>query len=432
MREQYPRIHLSHRRFGAGCAGNVRDVSTAGLRQARLDAEVVIPVKWCGGPGEVYRIDEMGRYLAALRHAVRHVTVVDGSPAGERRRHEEAWGAYARILAPEAWPAAAARATNGKVVGAVTGIRAARHELVVLADDDVRHTPDSLATMIRALADADLVRPVNVYDAWPWQARWDGARSLVNVAIATDWPGTFAVRRSTVLACGGWSAEVLFENLELWRTVQALGGRAVALDGVTVSRRAPTPSMFWSQRVRQAYDDLAQPQRLVVELAILPALGAVARARPRALALVLGAAVAVAHRGRCRVGTDRVPPSVPLWAPVWVLERGVCVWIALGSRLKGGMRYGGRRFRVAAHSAGWLTRRLDPDGQRRRTGPYGRARQDGHARTTHIPAPGESDPCPNPCMDLRPVGTEGPRPHRTHGRLEQVARPVLRPRKERR
>lgn len=396
MPEQYPRIHLSHRRFGAPCAGNVRDVTTAGLRQARLDVEVVIPVKWCGGPGEAYRIDEMGRYLAALRHAVHHVTVVDGSPEGERRRHEEAWGAYARILVPDAWPAAAARATNGKVVGAVTGIREARHELVVLADDDVRHTPDSLATMTRALEGADLVRPVNVYDAWPWQARWDGARSLVNVALATDWPGTFAVRRSTVLASGGWSAEVLFENLELWRTVQAMGGRTVALDGVTVSRRAPTPSAFWSQRVRQAYDDLAQPQRLVVELAILPALGTIARTRPRALALVLGAVVAVAHRGRHRVGTDRVPPSVPLWAPVWLLERAICVWIAVATRLVGGVRYRGGRFRVAAHSVPWLTRRMASEWPATQGGRDRPTCPDGAVRTAHIPDRSESDPCRNP------------------------------------
>ena len=227
---------------------------------------------------------------------------------------------------------------NGKVVGALTGIRAARHEVVVLADDDVRHTRESITAIAAALEDADLVRPVNVFDAWPWQARWDGARTLLNVALATDWPGTFGLRRSTVLGCGGWSADVLFENLELWRTVVAAGGRTVGLADVAVPRRPPSVGQFWSQRVRHAYDDLAQPGRLMLELAILPLTALAARRGVRHAAVLWAGVVILAARGRYRLGPDRVPWTVPLGPPLWALERGVCVWLALGSRL---VRWGG-------------------------------------------------------------------------------------------
>jgi hypothetical protein len=168
--------------------------------------------------------------------------------------------------------------------------------------------------------------------------------------VATDWPGTFALRREAVLALGGWCPHVLFENLELWRTVRAAGGRAVALPDVAVARRPPSVTQFWSQRVRQAYDDLAQPGRLVLELAILPTTLRLARSRPGTLAAVGATAILLAHRGRMRIGRDRVPASVPLWAPLWLLERGVCVWLAIGSRVRGGARYHGRRLRLAAHS----------------------------------------------------------------------------------
>lgn len=338
-------------------------MTAAELRPGRIDVTVVIPLKW-SGTGEAYRVEEMARYLDGLRHAVAEVVVVDGSAPSVRSEHERAWKAFARILEPDD-PVVGAKSErgeevglNGKVVGALTGIHSARTEYVVLADDDVRHTPGSIQRLVETLQDADLVRPVNVFDSWPWHARWDGARTLLNVVLASDWPGTFALRRSTVLELGGWSADVLFENLELWRTVEAGGGRAVARTDVTVWRKPPSVGHFWSQRVRQAYDDLAQPGRLAAELAIVPSVLLAARRGPRLVGALAGIAMLVAAHGRRRVGAEHVPPSVPLWAPVWVLERGVCVWLALGLRMRGGVEYHRRRLRLAAHSAAELRRRL--------------------------------------------------------------------------
>jgi hypothetical protein len=125
-----------------------------------------------------------------------------------------------------------------------------------------------------------------------------------------------------------------------------------------VLREPPGVRQFWSQRVRQAYDDFAQPGRLVTELAILPVAAVVARRRAPAVGLLTAGIVLVAALGRRRLGTNHVPATVPLWAPVWVLERGVCTWLALGSRLRGGMPYHGVRLRPAAHSKGWLRRSL--------------------------------------------------------------------------
>jgi cellulose synthase/poly-beta-1,6-N-acetylglucosamine synthase-like glycosyltransferase len=69
---------------------------------------------------------------------------------------------------------------NGKVRGVLTGLRAASHDLVVLADEDVRYTPDGLAEMARALGTADVVRPQNYFISLPWHARVDTARMLIN------------------------------------------------------------------------------------------------------------------------------------------------------------------------------------------------------------------------------------------------------------
>jgi hypothetical protein len=283
------------------------------------------------------------------------VLIVDGSPEPAFGRHRAAWGAFARHLAPD--PDLACR--NGKVNGVLTGMRRTNAGLVVIADDDVRYTPATLAAALALLERADLVIPQNYFDPLPWHAAWDSARSLLNRALGTDYPGTLAVRASTFRRAGCYNGDVLFENLELIRTVRAAGGRVLAAPHVLVARRPPDPGHFRGQRVRQAYDSLAQPARLLAELALLPAAAVALRARrPAAVAGTAVAGVLLAEVGRRRAGGRAVyPPWLPLLAPVWLAERAVCSWLALGCLARGGVRYGSGRLRRAATGNTALRRR---------------------------------------------------------------------------
>jgi len=124
---------------------------------------------------------------------------------------------------------------------------------------------------------------------------------------------------------------------------------------------------FWSQRIRQAYDDLAQPARMGLFLAVLPALtAALLRRRYGVVAAGAGLAVITAEAGRRRAGGRAVFPAAgSLFAPVWVLERAICSWLALCAALTGGVPYAGRRVRRAAHSTRWLRRHaVSPPGAR--------------------------------------------------------------------
>ena len=306
---------------------------------------------------------ELTSYLRRLAAFVDEIIIVDGSPPDVYDTHAAAWQSLVRHISPEI------ETPMGKVGGVLTGLEYARNERIVIADDDVRYSEAALTRAVDRLTGADVVRPQNYFYPRPWHARWDTGRILLNRLTGGDWPGTLAIRRSALEATGGYRGDVLFENLELVRTIRAAGGReAVPLD-LFVERRPPSTRHFLSQRVRQAYDEWARPRRLIVQLFLLP-VGVL-------LFVFFGwvsvgaatlAAIAAAEAGRRRADGRRVfPPTAALWAPLWLAERAVTAWLALGTRLVfGGVSYRGGRLRDAATPLRELQRRHTDSGNEAR------------------------------------------------------------------
>ncbi|HKH22886.1 MAG TPA: glycosyltransferase family 2 protein [Solirubrobacterales bacterium] len=333
------------------------DGQTGGVR-----ASYVLPIRWA----DDREIEELTDYLRGLPDWI-ELIIVDGSPDPLFEHHATLWENLGRHLRPDP----DLRTTMGKVGGVLTGIREASHEACVIADDDVRYDERTLTRATLLLGLADCVRPQNYFDPLPWHARWDTGRILLNRSLGADFPGTLAVRRSTILGAGGYDGDVIFENLELIRTIRAVGGRVISPLDLYVARRPPSTQQFLSQRKRQAYDDFAIPPRMAAWLAVVPALGlGLARRRWRAPAIAAGALIALAERGRRRAGgRAHFTPDTPAFAPLWVLERGICSWLALRDRLsRGGIPYGDAVVPRAASSMRRLRRRFAAgdarDGQR--------------------------------------------------------------------
>ena len=316
------------------------------------DVCYVVPLRWRAPQP----IDEMTDYLRWVTTLVAQVVVVDGSPQPIFDRHHSAWSRMVTHVAPDP----DLEFVFGKVNGVHTGMRRSRYERVVLADDDVRYDENSLRQVVGLLDAADLVRPQNYFSPTPWHAYWDTARTLLNRVCGGDFPGTLAVRRSAFWHTGGYDGDVLFENLELERTIKSGGGKVLVPLDCYVRRLPPTALHFRSQRVRQAYDEFARPTRLIGALAIAPSLIALAR-RGSIIPLAVAAAgvVAAAEVGRRRKGGTRVfSPAASLLAPAWVLERAVCSWLALGQKVhRGGVVYGDMVIARAANSPRELRRR---------------------------------------------------------------------------
>jgi hypothetical protein len=316
----------------------------------RLPISYVLPLAAADGEDLV----ELAAYLRWLGDVVDDVIVVDGSSRRAVERHRAQFGERVAVVEPRL------RTPMGKVGNVITGIDAAAHEHVVIADDDVRYERDQLRRVDALLRAATVVRPQNHFAPLPWHARIDTARTLLARITGGDWPGTLGVRRSAVRAVGGYAGDVLFENLELVRTLVAAGGtELVALD-VIVRRVPPTTAHFRGQQVRQAYDELARPGRLLLSLLVAPTVARiVARRRWSVLASVAAAASVAAEAGRRRAGGRACfPASSTLVAGPWLLWRSLCSWAAVGAYFRGGVRYRDVRLRRAATPATALRRRV--------------------------------------------------------------------------
>jgi hypothetical protein len=150
----------------------------------------VLPLRWGDDDG----LDELTGYLRGLPDWL-ELIVVDGSPGELFERHSRAWSSLGCHLPPDP----ALETPMGKVGGALTGVRQAGHEAVVIADDDVRYEERSLIRAIVLLGLADCVRPQNYFDPLPWHARWDTGRILLNRSLGADFPGT---RSGGARCCG--------------------------------------------------------------------------------------------------------------------------------------------------------------------------------------------------------------------------------------
>jgi hypothetical protein len=316
----------------------------------------VLPIKrGRDGTAADAKTAELVAYLTWLTTELDDVIVVDGSPPDVFDNLSGVLPPVLRHLPPDA----PGRSAMGKVDGVLTGLRHATEDRVLIADEDVRYDGEALRRMFTLLETADIVRPQNYFSPAPWHALWDTSRSLLNRLTGGDWPGTMGVRRSVAMKQGGYDGDVMFENLELERTVLAAGGRATVPLDLYVRRLPPSTGQFLSQRVRQAYDELARPRRLLIQLMILPAT-LVVRRNPLALAVAAAGVVVAAEAGRRRAGGTRYfSPFASLVAPLWLLERGVCAWLALGAQLMfGGIPYRGRIVPRAANSMSTLRRRM--------------------------------------------------------------------------
>ena len=110
---------------------------------------------------------EFAEYFDALTNAGCDVLVIDGSSTEILEQHHQIWSRSARHEKVDR----RFGYLNDKVNGIHTGVELSPNEKIILADDDIRYTPDDLERVLRLLDDWEVVRPQNYLWPLPWWAR---------------------------------------------------------------------------------------------------------------------------------------------------------------------------------------------------------------------------------------------------------------------
>jgi ceramide glucosyltransferase len=224
---------------------------------------------------------------------------------------------------------------NLKVANLQNMLPAARHDLVVIADSDMRVEPDYLAAVAAPFADPAIGLVTCLYRALPAAGTWSALaamhinhgflpQALVAAALGPQagcFGATLALRRGTLTEIGGLAAiaDALADDYALGAAVRRIG-RKVALSPYIVDNIIVEPSLGalfrhelrWARTIRAVapagFLGLVITQPMVLALAAL-ALGA----QPLAAAAMLG--VALSCRAIMVRMVDRALglPATPLW-----------------------------------------------------------------------------------------------------------------------
>lgn len=187
---------------------------------------------------------------------------------------------------------------NGKVQNLLGGIKAARHQVLVISDSDMRLRPDYLRVIVAPLADPDVGCSCTLYravGARSWFEKLEqlsyNSEFIVNVIFAEvsgayDFcPGcSVAIRRKALDDIGGLEPllDYLVEDFELGRRIQAAGYRTEIVPyfaDTTVDLERPREwwnhQVYWDQNTRFVnpvgffFTFLIQPLPFALLLALL-------------------------------------------------------------------------------------------------------------------------------------------------------------------
>lgn len=278
-------------------------------------------------------VAKLAAYFEMLQQAGCEVLLIDGSPAEVFVRNDN----LLRDLCLHRPVDRSFGYLNDKVNGIHTGLALTNCDKVVLADDDIRYTSQTLNEALRLLDEFDVVRPQNFLRPLPWWGCTEAARMLINRATlrAADYPGTCAFRKAVMLSVGHYDGDVLFDNEEIIRHFAHHGCTIAYANDLFVEKRAPPFRKWIEQRPRQAYEDFGLRAKTALFLIQVPLLlRAGIRYGGEGVVTYLGSAALLsfllALRGRSRGrAAEFFPLRCCLFAPLWILERTVSTYCAL-------------------------------------------------------------------------------------------------------
>lgn len=306
------------------------EMSTQRPRERRC-SYVVLVRNAAASTGE---LRDLAAYLSKLGVADCDVVILDPSP----RLQFDLNGRVLRWVGRHVAVRPEHRAGSGVDIVRAASEHAAC-EKVIIADDDVRYTPEAIGKLCELLERHEVVEPQDYLDPMPWWGGIDAARILLHRGIEPqpDHGATFGFRRTALRALRTLAAATSPEAQV--RRLAAVGAGVYPASDVFVRREPGGFSDWLASRPRLAGDDFMLPMKTAFFFSLLPllvllaVLGGLQLAGGYAIAIAF-ASVALALRGRAGASSF-FPLRACLFAPVWVLERSLSVYWALLRKLRG-------------------------------------------------------------------------------------------------
>ena len=292
---------------------------------------------------DIEKIEAFKYYWEFLGDQGCEVLVVDGSPPEVFDVHAREWNNCKHIGVHPTYTC-----LNGKVNGILTAVPLASHEKIILADDDVRYNAEDIRRMVENLDKFEVVRPQNYFDPLPVWAKLDAARILLNRAFIPegDFPGTFGFRKNVFEAAGHFDGDVLFDNEELIKHFENHGANILYATDFFILRKPPTLKKWLEQRPRQAYEDFVMKEKTALFLSCIPLhLLIMLTGKRKSLGFLAFSIFAVsifkAFKGLTKSAKPHFSTTIPFYAPLWILERSMSIYLALyWKAAKGGYPFG--------------------------------------------------------------------------------------------
>jgi hypothetical protein len=299
-------------------------------RQAgELRCSYVIGIE--GGPMAFDDLRSLGERCTLLTREGCEVVVVDASEPAAFDDHRRVLRWVARHLPP----APAHLTADGTLHLLEASADFAQTNKVVVATPAAHYQPEDLHRVCDLLEDHEVVVPNEYLDPLPWWARIDAGRMLLQraVVVSPDAVGTFGFRRDSLAAIRRHG-----RPSDAGDILHALARQGMELhDAADVFIRQTPPALgdWWTRRPQQSRLSPAGAALFVTLIPLLAMAGLLGGAGLTAgfSGALAFSTFALAVRGRLGLAARYFPMSVCLFAPVWLLERSLTAYRAVGLRL---------------------------------------------------------------------------------------------------
>jgi hypothetical protein len=219
-----------------------------------------------------------------------------------------------------------------------SGLKVATGEVIILADDDVELSIESIREIADKIEPNTIMRPMVALNPATLMNYIDQSSIFVVNTTCRDrqfW-GILGFHSSMKLHALEAPEDTLFDELSLFRALSPSFVQSEYRTYVVIPCRLDrTVEKFLEQRVRYAYENLAYPLRTVAFATIIPILWASAYGFSFGVAAMfagvgVAVSIAIALLGWLEYGEPAGLPMTPCFvAPIWVLCQAIFVWPAI-------------------------------------------------------------------------------------------------------